>query len=1080
MRKRRADKLRATSGAEGTEDIAAIVQRAARRIEKRLDELEPNLVAEDEEFVETSDLLVSEDVPPGLVERVSRSSHGLARAMGHRAVARRESVSAEWLDWAFGRLKSAVAAELQFLLEAIERHAEPPLVARVLAHADDDWPWGWCNDVVTRFVQRRVEAGEEPAVADFERWIDPRSTEARDAFAALDGVLPASTIREFESWREQHANHAFFAGVGRVWEPRDEAGADTSVGGRTEVAIALEAALRAPRGPCALLVGEHGVGKTAVLREVLGNLHREGWLIVEASATEMMAGQVYVGEIDTRLREIATRSAEGRVLWVMPAFAEAVSAGQHSRSGVGLLDRLFPYLEAGQIRMVGELDPRAYDLVLQQRPRTSSAFTALQLRPLDEAETVRAAQHWRDRARAEIEDTTLATAYDLAAQYLPGLAPPGGLLRLLKASLGRVRSEGGNAVEVADLLATLSEATGLPLHVVDPQAPLDLEHVRAFFSSRIIGQPEPVDALVERIALIKAGLTDPTRPFGVFLFVGPTGTGKTELAKALAEFLFGSPDRLVRLDMSEFQTSGSLERLLASPTEDGEGAALISSVRSNPFSVVLLDEFEKAHRNIWNVFLQLFDDGRLTDRRGRTADFRQCVVILTSNLGAALERGTRLGFASSDAAPRFRRTAVERVVTQEFRPELLNRIDRVVVFRPFERDQMRALLERELALVLERRGFRTRPWAVEWDETALEFLAEKGFSAELGARPLKRAVERYLLAPLASAIVSRSFPEGDQFLFITARNDRIEVTFVDADAEALEPEPAEARTPQSSRLEELVLEPVGGAGEIEFLRAETDRLRAVIEGAGWLGLKEQDLEALRDEAFWESPERFAVLARIEYVDRVQAAFRTAEKLLARLQRQTRNGRRSARDVVELLAERLYLLDRACASTTAADPADAYLEIRGSAVGVDEAEREFALQLRGMYEAWARRRGMRVRRLASETGHLLAVSGIGAYQILAPETGLHLLESPHDPTPRGDKSFDRVAVSVAVAPGAPASPDADAVELARSALDSLPSPSTIVRRYRTEPSPLVRDTVRDWRTGRLDRVLAGEFDVITER
>ncbi len=136
-----------------------------------------------------------------------------------------------------------------------------------------------------------------------------------------------------------------------------------------------------------------------------------------------------------------------------------------------------------------------------------------------------------------------------------------------------------------------------------------------------MGQSEAVDCLVERIALIKAGLTDPTRPLGVFLFVGPTGTGKTELAKSLAEFLFGSPDRLVRLDMSEFQTADSLERLLGDPLEESEGAALISSVRSNPFSVVLLDEFEKAHRNIWSVFLQLFDDGRLTDRRGRRRTF---------------------------------------------------------------------------------------------------------------------------------------------------------------------------------------------------------------------------------------------------------------------------------------------------------------------------------------------------------------------------------------------------------------------------------------------------------------------------
>ena len=238
-------------------------------------------------------------------------------------------------------------------------------------------------------------------------------------------------------------------------------------------------------------------------------------------------------------------------------------------------------------------------------------------------------------------------------------------------------------------------------------------------------------------------------------------------------------------------------------------------------------------------------------------------------------------------------------------------------------------------------------------------------------------------------------------------------------------------------------------------------------------MKERDLDRMRNEAFWESPDRFAVLARIEYVDRVQAAFRTAENLLARLLRQDRNGRGSARPLVELLAERLYLLDRACAETTASDPPDAFVETRVS--GTDQEEEAFALQLRDMYEAWARRRGMRATRLWSDGSNLLAVSGSGAFQILRLEAGIHVLESPHD-----KRSFDRVAVHVAVAPAQAASPGSDPAELARLALASLPPSNTVVRRYRIAPSPLVRDTVRDWRTGRLDRVLAGEFDVMTER
>ena len=242
--------------------------------------------------------------------------------------------------------------------------------------------------------------------------------------------------------------------------------------------------------------------------------------------------------------------------------------------------------------------------------------------------------------------------------------------------------------------------------------------------------------------------------------------------------------------MSEFQTPESLERLLAETTPDeAPSAGFVSAIRRQPFSIVLLDEFEKAHENIWDIFLQVFDDGRLTTQHGRTVDFRHTVIILTSNIGSSLRTGHRLGFArdEDDFVP----GSVERAVQQTFRPEFLNRLDRVVVFRPLERDIMRSLLQKELAALLDRRGFRMHPWAVEWDEAAIDLLIEKGFSADLGARPLKRAIERYLLAPLALTIVERNFPEGEQFLLIGAENgSRIRVRFVDPDADLLVAPPA--------------------------------------------------------------------------------------------------------------------------------------------------------------------------------------------------------------------------------------------------------------------------------------------------
>ena len=1066
MKKRARGGTRAEAGA--TEDIEAVVRASAQSIAERFDTSYPAFedLAEDAKFLETSQRLAETDVLFETVARLERASSPIVAAMAHRAAWLRDDVPAGWSLWALRRLKTVYAGEVLFLLRGIERHGEPPFIAQVLSRADHDWTAGWLLSVVTAFIERRVEAGERPTITDFEQAVrEPDEELVAEVVAALEGVLPPETVREFEQWRERRVRNEFFKSFGRIWE-RQTQGALITVGGRASVVAQLRAVLLRQGARSALVVGEQGVGKSAVIREALRELQDEGWFVFEATGSDVLAGQKYSGELQKRVHEIAAQTADRNSVWVMPSFEDALWAGQHSRSERGLLDAMRPFIETGQLVVVGELEPRAYELLVQQRPRVTSLFETLRLEPLTPEESIDVARDWRDQSGADIDDLTIAEAQDLAAQYLAGVGSPGGLLRLLKATVAGARGSADGPIRVQHVLETLADATGLPLHIVDAEVPLDLDEVREFFSTRVLGQQEAVDCLVDRIALIKAKLTDPTRPLGVFLFVGPTGTGKTELAKVLAEFLFGSADRLVRLDMSEFQTEDSMERLLADSSSHAEAATLISSVRAKPFSVVLLDEFEKAHRNFWNVFLQLFDDGRLTDRQGRTADFRQCVVILTSNVGSALESGVPLGF-NRERAIQFRPAGVERELSRVFRPELLNRIDRIVVFRPFEREQMRALLERELELVLERPGFRDRPWVVEWDESALDLLLRTGFSAQLGARPLKRAVEQQLLAPLAAAIVSRSFPEGDQFLFVAARGDQIDVRFVDPDAD--DEEPSAPSSTANLRLERLVLLPSGGPVEVEFLQAETERMRSVVDGEGWRGRKERDLEAMRSRAFWESPERFAVLGRIEYVDRVEAALRTAEKLSARLARPNRTGIAAA-PIVQLLAQRLYLLDCACTGADASAPADSFLEIRESTV--DRTDGDFAGQLRDMYEAWGQRRGMRLRRLRSASSHMLAISGIGAYAILSAETGLHVFE-----TPRAEHSFGRIAVRVAVAPCLSAAPDSDPSVLARCALDALPATATIVRRYRTEPSPLVRDSVRDWRTGRLDRVLAGEFDVM---
>jgi ATP-dependent Clp protease ATP-binding subunit ClpB len=273
----------------------------------------------------------------------------------------------------------------------------------------------------------------------------------------------------------------------------------------------------------------------------------------------------------------------------------------------------------------------------------------------------------------------------------------------------------------------------------------------------IVGQEEAIEAISKAVRRARAGMKDPRRPIGSFIFLGPTGVGKTELTKALARFLFGSEDALIQLDMSEFMERHSVSRLVGAPpgyVGYDEGGYLTEAVRRRPYSVILLDEVEKAHPDVFNVLLQVLDDGRLTDCQGRTVDFRNTVIVMTSNLGSQVIQELS-GEENYDAM----KSAVMEIVGQHFRPEFINRVDDVVVFHPLGREHIRKIVDIQLGYLHDRLA--TRDMQIVLSDAARDKLAEAGFDPVYGARPLKRAIQQQVENPLAQEILQGRFNPGD-------------------------------------------------------------------------------------------------------------------------------------------------------------------------------------------------------------------------------------------------------------------------------------------------------------------------------
>ena len=938
---------------------------------------------------------------------------------------------------------------------------------------------------------------------------------------------------------------------GRVWDGRRPP--DPVFGRDAAVAQVIDQIDRVGRS--FVVVGPPGVGKTAIIRaalEALAARDSASWRFAEVTTGMLVAGQSYFGQWQEQVKKLlAAAPRRQRVgVWVGD-LPNLFNCGRTRQSEDNIGDFVTPSIDHGDLLLFGEATPEVHSVLLAAAPAVSRLFDTIAVEPQTPAEaaaSVAAVAAHRAAAAGERRGMTLRFAAEavercvqLGETFFPALHRPAGAIRLVEGVLedpvlGPLLGEPatGPATGAAPapsagaqrsftippqaVIECLCALTGAPRALLDDALPLPPADVRRFFESRIVGQRRAIDAVVDLVAMIKAGLADPARPAGVLLFVGPTGVGKTELARALAEFIFGSPERLVRLDMSEYARPDG-HHLLLRTGDDGKG--LLARVRRQPMSVILLDEIEKAHPAVFDLLLQLFDAGRLSSPSGETVNFTQSVIILTSNLGSG--EPPAAGFGFKGAEPVSADEWIRDAVAGFFRPELVNRLGRIVVFDPLDRAQVRTLAQRELGAVLLRGGITRRRLQVDVDRGVVDLLARQGYDPRFGARPLKRAVERIVLGPLAHVLSEMPSASAGTVLHILPSGDAIRVVPLHDDRAAREPEVSLDDPFEGVRTK------AGGATLRRWLaelEAEVARTRADHERSG---LPERRSEAVARTAardFWDdAPRARATLAELYRAERTGEAVRECAAKAAWIAEEVaRVGRGTGADEIARLAAEIARCRRQavivrfamlCASDLGS--ADAFVVHDA----LDTPGREHVRPLAESHAAWARRMGFEVVEVHEEGKSragvrqvVLQINGAAVSAILEAQAGIHeflpdaksarrMVRVTVMPVPTDLPAAGAVAVEAVPRPGKrtewrashrasgcaiairPDAPGDVADTLARELLTAemlrqeglragQPAPG-VVRRWWMGARPSVRDPRTGASVARIKDVLAGDID-----
>lgn len=525
-----------------------------------------------------------------------------------------------------------------------------------------------------------------------------------------------------------------------------------------------------------VLIGEPGVGKTAIAEGIAvylaGGEAPDGISskrLVSLDMAALLAGTKYRGDFEERVKAVLRDVKKaGDVILFIDELHTIIGAGS-AEGAIDAANILKPALGRAEVQIIGATTPEEYRRHIEKDAALERRFQPVKVSEPSAEQTMQILLGLKDgleaHHRLKIGRSALTAALELSQRYITDRFLPDKAIDLVDEACAKAHVAGSGLVTAEDVSEVVSLWTGVPVSALDSDEKERLRHMEDILHRRVIGQDAAANAVARAIRRGRMGLSDPKRPVGSFLFLGPTGVGKTELCRALSEAVYGYESAMIRLDMSEYMEKHSVSKLIGSPPgyvgyEDG--GQLTEKVRRHPWSVVLFDEIEKAHEDVWSILLQIMDDGRLTDSTGRQVDFRNTIIVMTSNIGAKLiiEGRHKLGFSSGDMSLD---TELDERINEElratFRPEFLNRIDEKIIFRRLSREDIRRVTRRLIDDVASR--FSELGMELCAPDEVVDFIAVQGYDERYGARPLRRAIRAAIEDKAAEMLLDGEIQNGD-------------------------------------------------------------------------------------------------------------------------------------------------------------------------------------------------------------------------------------------------------------------------------------------------------------------------------